>query len=104
MPGPNHCRSITLDPSSQRRIIARCEEVLIESCNAELRLAQQFCNLAEMHMKKRHFDHAQRLVEWAERAIAVASKYCTNPEQRREELSHLSARLAQLSMQFRDQS
>lgn len=80
--------------STHRAILARCEQVLIESCNTELRLAQQFCHLAELQAQRHHVERAQRLIESAERAIAVAGKYCEDPNQRQLELSSLSQRVA----------
>lgn len=75
--------------------------MLIESCNAELRLARQFCHLAELHVQKRHVERAQRLVESAEKAIAVAGKYCKNPQQRQQELSGLSQRVAAVLLELK---
>ena len=90
--------------SKHRSIMTRCEQVLIESCNAELRVAQQFCSLAEQQLERQDFGRARGLIENAEKAIAVAGKYSRNPEQRRAELSHLSDRVARLLQGIRERS
>jgi len=87
--------------STHRAIIARCEQVLIESCNAELRLAQQFCHLAELRVQKHHLERAQWLIESAEKAVAMAGKYCNDPEQRKKELSRLSQRIGHVYLQIK---
>ncbi len=90
--------------SKARAIVARCEEVLIDSCNAELRLAQQFCNLAELQLGRHHVDRARRLIDSAEKAVAVAGKYTKDPVQRRAELAGLSERIAHVLRAIREHS
>jgi hypothetical protein len=67
-------------------------------------LARQFCQLAELHVQKRHVERAQRLVDSAEKAIAVAGKYCKDPKQRQLELSALSQRVAAVHLELKQLS
>ncbi len=82
--------------SSHRAILAKCKRVLIESCDIELRIADQFCDLAQSHLGKHHLDRAQQLIESAEKAVAGAGRFTRNPEQRRQEISELAQRIARV--------
>lgn len=103
MPESNARSSFARQLSGQQSAIARCKQVLIESCDTELRVAAQFCRLAEYHLERSHYVHAQELIGAAQKAIAVAGKYARDPEERRLEVAVLSERVEQIVQRMEQQ-
>ncbi len=88
---------------TNQQTIRNCQRVLIESCDIELRLARQFCDLADLQLANLNVNRACQLVEAARKAATVAGRYCRDPETRQLQISALFERISQLSYSIRKQ-